>query len=173
MERSAATWLVVALAGALCCSCSGSAERLDRQDRENPLLVAATAKRDEGDVASAIRLYETALEKQPGLARAHLDLAILLHDCEKDYVGAIYHYRRYLKLRPATQKRQMIENRIRLAGQMFGAAVPGSRRGDRDRTDTASHIAELERENAALRDEIKKLNEEVEMLKNGMKTADR
>jgi hypothetical protein len=64
-----------------------------------------------------------ALERKPELAQAHLELALLYDDYKKDYVGAIYHYQRYLERRPETQKRRLIEDLIRKAKMSFAASV--------------------------------------------------
>jgi len=107
-----------------------------------------------GDVDGAADLYREALVMDPDAARAHLDLAFLLHDTMKDYVGAIYHYRGYLRLRPETQKSNMIENRIRLAKQALAARVlPEDREVGRT-------IKRLEQEVSALRKRVGELKAE-------------
>jgi tetratricopeptide (TPR) repeat protein len=95
---------------------------LDERDRADPLIRRAGEKAEQGDVEDAIRLYVRALESNPLAARGHLDLALVLHDQAEDYVTAIYHYRRYLDLRPKTQKKAMIEERIRVAKQLVVGA---------------------------------------------------
>lgn len=101
--------------------CSPSVKRMDRRDRGSPLVQAAVAQLNKGDKPGAIKAYKQALDSDPLLARVHLDLAFLLHDFEKDYVSAIYHYRRYMELRPETEKREMIDGRIREAIDGFVA----------------------------------------------------
>jgi nucleoid-associated protein YgaU len=124
----------------------------------------AKARADEGDADAAIRLYKSALEDNERLARAHLDLALLLNDHKKDYVRAIYHYQRYLELRPDTQKKEMIEDRVRLAGQLYAAQIIRPDKRDADR-------AALEKENAELKDAIKTLKEEVARLQQTAQAA--
>ena len=97
--------------------------RLDRRDLEHPLMQRAQTREMAGDYQDAVELYIQAVEKHPGLARAHLDAAILLHDREQEYVEAIYHYGRYLAKRPETEKREMVESRIRLAKLKFAASI--------------------------------------------------
>jgi tetratricopeptide (TPR) repeat protein len=144
------------LAGALCLGlmlCSGCGERvswLDRKEEAEPLMQRAALRANEGDVESAIRLYKKVLEENTAVGRAHLDIALLLHDHKKDFIAAIYHYNRYLELRPLAEKRDMIEGRMRLAEQLFAASimVPGKQ---------YDRISGLQEENMKLREEIVRL----------------
>lgn len=87
----------------------------------------AREKQDEGKLDDAIRLYIEAIKKDRNLVRAHLDLALLLQDHAKDYSGAILHYRRYSELRPETEKKAMIQERIEQAEKSLvcDLSVPG------------------------------------------------
>lgn len=137
--------------------CSRGVAWLDKRDLEQPIMQRAVARVAEGDADSAIRLYVKALEQDPAAARAHLDVALLMHDYSKDYVGAIYHYRRYLELRQDTEKRAMIEERIRLAKQLFAADVLSVGSGE-------SRVAKLEKENRALQKQVDELSQRLLVL---------
>jgi hypothetical protein len=150
--------LTAALLGLIAAGCGGGAGWLDRKDRADPLVRRAQARVKEGDVKAGIRLYQAALDSDPSLARAHLDLALLYHDVEHDYVRAIYHYRRYQELRGSTEKKQMIEDRIRVAGQLL---VAGMQRSDGRAVDKA----DLEQQNQNLKSNVERLNAELEMLR--------
>jgi LysM repeat protein len=121
--RKVALLFVPAMLVFCCVGCSKSVAWLDSKDQKSTLIQKAQMKREEGDVDAAIVLYIDALERNPSLARAHLDVALLLHGYAKDYVGAIYHYKRYLTLRPESEKKLLIEHRIRLASQDFTGGV--------------------------------------------------
>jgi tetratricopeptide (TPR) repeat protein len=131
--------------------CSDRVTKLDSTEKAEPLMQRAAQRTNEGDVESAIRLYRKVLYQNPKNARAHLDLALLLHDYKKNYVEAIYHYRRYLKLRPTTDKWEMIGERERLAERLFAAGVvaPGP---------DGARVIELQQE-------VRSLNAEVSMLR--------
>jgi len=141
----------------------------------------AASEKDQGDHEAAIHLYERVLDVTPRMAKAHLDLALLLHDSKKDYNGAIYHYKRYLDLRPGSEKRTMIENRIRLAQQLYAVSILGRDRrrlpvpsalepkdetpsSGETRDGDAAKIAALERENNALKKTAKELKSDVSRL---------
>ena len=140
--------------------CSPGIRRTDARERAEPLVERAAAKADAGDIDAAVHLYEEALDRDPTLSRAHLDLAVLLHDRDRDYVAAVYHYGRYLALRPDTQKKELIENRIRLARQAFAASIlgparPGEPAGQTSESrESAARILELEQENKLLKNKV-------------------
>ena len=148
----------VVSAAVLLGGCGRSVAQLDRRDRGDPLMRRAEARTKEGDMQSAARLYNAALDSNPKLALAHLQLALLYHDQLKDYILAIYHYRRYQELRGATEKSQMIEDRIRMASQLFAASMS---KGD----SRSMEKAELERENADLKKTVELRNEELAALR--------
>ena len=154
--------VVTAVLGAGCDSVS----KLDARDRSNSLLKRAAAKTANADYAAAIRLYQQALETDPKLARAHLDLALVLDGRGSDLVGAIYHYRRYLELRPSTEKDEMIQGRIERAEQAYATRIlklgevraAGPENEDNGIRETVralqGRVAALDRENERLRAEL-------------------
>jgi len=127
-----------------CAGCTKRAQTADESETDHPVMKRAMEKLRAGDEAGAIAVYRLLVDKEPAMARAHLALALLLDKPGGDYVAAIYHYRRYLDLRPDTEKAEMIKGRIRAAQLSFiGQEVGASNLTDR--------IAGLERENAALK----------------------
>ena len=146
-------WLLATVA-VLLSGCRRGVGRLDAQERSLDLIRKAVATKAEGDIDGAVALYKESLLANPEAARAHLDLALLLHDHKKDFVPAIYHYRRYIELRPDTEKKEMIEDRLRLAMQIFSArSVKGGE-------DAIMSVTSLEKENAELKSSIERLQAE-------------
>ncbi len=118
--RSCLLLILVMVLGSASAGCR-RAGYLDGKERENPMLVKANEMLEQEDYPAAVTLFNRVLETYPGMARPHLDVALVLHDHQKDYVRAIYHYRRYLELRPDTEKRAMVNARITLAERLFVA----------------------------------------------------
>jgi tetratricopeptide (TPR) repeat protein len=137
--------------------CSQGVGWMDREDRANLLMQRAATSLEAGDKEAAIRHYRHALLSDPTVARAHFDLAVLLQEHERDYVGAIYHFQQYRLLRPKTEKTDMIEERIRVASQLYAASVLR-------RDATARRVIELEAENAALKTKVQELGDQVARL---------
>jgi hypothetical protein len=72
-----------------------------------------------------------------------------LYDTRKqDYIRAIYHYERYLELRPDAEKRKLIEDLIRQARLSFVASLPNPPPG------AIEQIAMMKREISALKGQI-------------------
>jgi len=141
----------------LSCGCSRSVEWFDSRDRAEPLIKRARVKRSEGDIDGAIALYREALETDQRMALASLDLALLLHDEKKDYMGAVCLYTRYLDARPETDKKEMIRKRRELAIQSFTAtlAPPVRTSGSAAISESSSGTRKENTELAAVRQQLR------------------
>ena len=104
--------------------CGGSAAGAEEgRERESALYRKAFAAEQSGDLQEAIRLYNQVLVDEPKAFSAHFQLATLLHDHSEDYVGAIFHYKQFLYLQPKTQKRELVQDRIRIAEQLLAPQI--------------------------------------------------
>lgn len=129
--------------------CPGAPSAREQREEQDPLLVRARAKRRAQDIDGAIALYRKALDRDPDLARAHLELGLLYDGVTEDYIQAIFHYESYLELRPKTEKRELIEDLVRRAKISYAATLP-------DRPSAAvEEIADLKKENKMLRERLK------------------
>lgn len=162
--RNVASVLFVSLVLAtsvLSTGCRRSAAVLDAEERQDQALQRARSLRIVPE--QAVEAYRGLLDNDPRMAVAHLDLALLLHDNIKDYVGAIYHYRRYLALRPDADKAAMVAARIQDATRRFGAQAQGETPAtNKAATGMPLTTAMLLEENAALKLELARLTQEVE-----------
>lgn len=73
-------------------------------EQKNPYFVAGKERAAARDFKGAIEAFEKALEDNPRSALAHFELAVLYEQHgdrnQDDYVSAMYHYNRVVKLRP-------------------------------------------------------------------------
>jgi nucleoid-associated protein YgaU len=84
-----------------------------------------------GDFIAAVNIYEKALQLDPDLAEAHLDLGIICDDYLRDKARAVSHYREYLRLEPKSEKAEMVGRWIARAEEegarpAAGAGEPGT-----------------------------------------------
>ena len=113
--------VLAALALALAAGCGrAAAERRDAGDRY--LRRARTAQQAE-DVDGAIAWCEKALRRRPDSAPAHRELALMYDHFKQDYLAALYHYRRYLELRPASAERADVEEMMAVCGRALAAQL--------------------------------------------------
>lgn len=119
-------FLQVAIVLALLATGCGRAKRLaevEAKERSSSLFRQAHAAEQAGNLDDAVTLLNRVLIEQPKDYSAHFQLATLLHDHMQDYIGAIYHYRRYLALRGDSEKSQLAKDRLRVAEQMLAPQI--------------------------------------------------
>ena len=104
------------------CSKSGPAAA-ESAERGSSLYRQAFNAEQSGDIKEAVRLFNKVLIEEPRSYSAHFQLATLLHDHDEDYVGAIYHYKQYLYLRPESEKSTLAQDRIRIAEQLLAPQI--------------------------------------------------
>src|SRR5580765_2391514 len=93
--------------------------RLDEE--KEPHFLAGKNRFNAMDYQGAFESFEKALEVNPGSAAAHFELACLC--VEADPAAAIYHYERYLKLRPHAENNEIVRTRILARKQELARAV--------------------------------------------------
>jgi LysM repeat protein len=141
-----ATWLVAGVCGCVPAGSGPSDEEKEPYYLEGKSLVNSL------DYRGAIEAFKKALRADPDNSAAHFELALLYNDKEPDPAAAIYHYQRFLELRPnyeqANLVRQRIENcRIELARNVILPASPALQQD----------LEQMAEENKRLREENQKL----------------
>lgn len=137
--------VILLFPGLLLGGCSRQAGVRDRRDEEHPLMRKALAAKRANDIDRAISAFQAALEKRSNLARAHLELGLLYDEHQRDYLRAVYHYERYLEMRPDAGKRQYIESMIQIARISYAASFPDHS------SEAIRRVRHLEQENRTLR----------------------
>ncbi len=153
--RTLAAGLLLALAALAGCS------RYGRGDSElrDPLIRQARAREREGNKDMALTILNRALVRKPELAQAHLDAALLYDRHKQDYIRAIYHYTRFLELRPQADKRTMVEDLIRQARMAYAAGLV-------DQEFNLDHrIRQLREENERLKHDLREVRANLAQLR--------
>ena len=113
---------------------------------------------EQRDFQGAAEFYKKALSVNADFASAHLELGLLCDDKLGDPITAIYHYRRFLELRPDSEKRQLVEDFIERAKLSLAAKLPQSPTVDPSELTRLQHDkATLLQENAMLRSRVAEL----------------
>lgn len=142
-------WWLPVLLGALFSGCTPESKlKPVDNDFETPLFKRAKEKFELRDYEGSIALYEQVLRENPHMAKAHLELGLINDDKLGDYVSAIFHYRRYLALRPDGEKAGHVRQWIPRAEMAFAAQQPNSP------LQNADELSRLQKENLTLKAEI-------------------
>jgi len=146
----------------------------EMKERGNALFSQAITAEKGGDVDGAIKLYKQVMIDEPRAYSAHFMLATLLQDHSEDYIGAIYHYNRYIELQPKSEKVELAQQRIKISEHLLAPKILKSV-GDTSPALSQAHmlkeaarlngiIARLEGEKATLNTQIDKNNAMVKRL---------
>lgn len=102
---------------------NGGMRQAERDDRASRSYAAAMAELQAGRVDSAIKGFEEVVRNEPGNGNAHFQLAALLEDAKKDYIGAIVHYRIYQTIRPKSDKAAIAADRMKGCETRYAALI--------------------------------------------------
>ena len=148
----------VALAGAFLCGLLGCSQAVDTPTSS----VRANAMEDyqAGRIDAAIAGFQHVLKNDPKDYLAHFQLATLLQDIKKDYIGAISHYKSYLLFRPSSDKATIASDRMRVCDTLLSAEYL-RKAGGRPAEKLSGENAKLSDENAKLREQVKRLEDQL------------
>ena len=146
------------------CDKGPSLSEIEARERTSRMYTNATDDLQAGRMDAAIKGFERVVLKEPESYSAHFQLATLLQDVRKDYIGAIAHYRSYLALRPASDKATVAQDRMKLCETLLSAEVLRKAGGS-----ASGKLATDNEKLAAARDsleaQVKKLETELERAK--------
>lgn len=144
-------YLSLCLAVLALCSCNNNMRSSDADEEKEPLVKAGQAYMEQEQWDAAEQAFKQALEKDPSMARPHLDLALIYQQYKPNYVHAIYHYDRYLELRPDSEKAEFIkEQRDKVAETMAVFIIQNSPQVKQ----VVTELNRLKRENATLKQQL-------------------
>ncbi|MBX7158191.1 MAG: LysM peptidoglycan-binding domain-containing protein [Verrucomicrobiae bacterium] len=146
--------------GLLLVGCSPEARKESQNnDYESSTFKRAKEKYELRDYRGAISLYEEVLRDNPLMAKAHLELGLIYNDKIGDPVSAIYHFRRYLKLKPNAERAKIIEEWIARAELAIASSQPNSP------MESTEQFVQLQKENLLLKQSTEKLQQELNALR--------
>ena len=131
----------------------------DRADRASRHYAAAMAELQAGRIDSAIKSFQDVVHEEPGNGNAHFQLAALLEDVKKDYLGAMIHYRLYCLIRPDSDKAAVAHDRMKGCETRY--AVDAMTKAGVE-SKISAELAELREEHRQCGKKIAKLGDELE-----------
>lgn len=122
-RRLVAAALLVVFAVLSGCERGQTLSEIEERERSTRLYSNAVDDLQAGRVDTAITGFKAVVRQEPKSYSAHFQLATLLQDYRKDYISAIFHYREYLDLRPASDKATVATDRLKLCERLLTAEV--------------------------------------------------
>lgn len=149
-------WAVLVWLSLLVAGCGPAAQNPSDEEREAHYL-AGKARVSSLDYTGAVESFEKALVVNPQSAAAHLELGWLFETEISDPAEAIYHFQKYLKLRPRADNAEIIRQRIlnckqELAKSVFLGAI--SQKQQHDYNTLEQENTRLKEDNARLKSEL-------------------
>lgn len=114
-------------AALLFAGCDKGTQTLEQKEERDPLVKTGQAYMDIKDWNKAEEAFKQAIENEPRLARPHLHLATIYQQYKINYIHAIYHYDRYLELRPDSEKKELItDQKLKVAKALANTFIKNS-----------------------------------------------
>jgi tetratricopeptide (TPR) repeat protein len=128
-------------------------------EEKEPHFLEGRSRVNTMDYPGAIESFEKALEANPQSGAAHFELGWLFDRKEPDAAAAIYHYAKYLTLRPRADNAETVKDRILACKQELARAVslgPITERQQHDLEKLAEENTRLLAQNKELAEELAK-----------------
>lgn len=106
---------ILVLVMATACAKRDRIFELEKAEAAQEAMAQALEAQRNGQMQVAYELYRDVVIMHPTNALAHLQLGIVLQDSLRDPSSAIYHFDTYLRLRPDSEKNEMVANRLKQA----------------------------------------------------------
>ena len=132
--------------------CDKNTASSEAKEERNPLIKQGQAYMEIKDWNQAEKAFKQAIENNSRMARPNLDLATIYHQYKPDYISSIFYYKRYLELRPDSEKAEFIQEQIEKVQIALANAIltqSGAFKAIQERDQLRQENAKLKRQLAA------------------------
>ena len=137
------------------CSPSGTSSL---EEEKNPNYLAGRSRRAASDYTGAVEAFEKALESNPRSAAARLELGLIYYqNITTNWARAIYHFEKYLELRPKANNADLIRQNVEYCRLALAREAPYTPNNDLVRRE----IERLTRDNTDLRQQVDQLKSQL------------
>jgi tetratricopeptide (TPR) repeat protein len=134
-------------------------------ETEEPDFKQGQLFQKQGESRKALECYLKVIDARRGAAESHLEAGRLCSELN-DPLPAIYHYNQYIRLKPTSEQRKIVEQMIRTAEKQYMQQLPG-----RPMEPDAVGSGDLQEQLRKLRTENDKLKREITDLTRGQPRA--
>lgn len=149
------------LATAILAGCDSAWRQDCRDERADEVYQAALADYTAGRLDAAQAGFERVVRADPGNASARFQLAVLLQDARRDYLGAIGAYREFMLLAPESDKIALARERSAQCASLY-VRDEAARLKLGDCAAMTSELEKLRTSEAAAREELQRLRSELD-----------
>jgi tetratricopeptide (TPR) repeat protein len=151
--------LLVVLAGVLLTACEPRDSMPFTSEVDEPHFRRGSQLLKAGRTQEALAAFLKVIEKRGSDApESHLEVGLLYLQNIKDPIAAIYHFRKFLELRPNSPQADLVRQRIDTATKEFARTLPAQPlEGQLQRLELMDLVEKLQAENFQLKDEISRL----------------
>lgn len=103
--------------------CKKNAAMSEEREARNPLVKKALAHVDNQEWDQAESTFKDAILEDARMSTPYLNLGMIYHEHKPDYINAIYCYKRYLELRPDSEKTEFVNEQIEAVQIALGNAI--------------------------------------------------
>lgn len=129
-------------------ACQPIDKNLEAEDSRNPHFKKAESYIEAKNYVEAAREYEAAIQANPNVATAHYELGRIYGEKLGDEISSLYHYSKFLELRPTSDKREAVQALLDNEKFVLATKLPNSPVAN------AEMFAKLQSENANLKKEL-------------------
>lgn len=129
-------------------ACQPIDKNLEAEDSRNPHFKKAESFIEAKNYVEAAREYEAAIQANPNVATAHYELGRIYGEKLGDEISSMYHYSKFLELRPTSDKREAVQALLDNEKFVLATKLPNSPVAN------AEMFAKLQSENANLKKEL-------------------
>lgn len=145
--------------------CTQSGPQIDETE-ERAYRRGQSLKR-EGRPDEALLAFLTVIDSRPQAPESHLEAGLIYLEYIKDPLAAIYHFRRYLEMKPQGEHAPYVEQQIVAAKKDFARTLPGNPLGPEvERLDLLDQVKALEALNNELKQDLANTRSRLQQLEN-------
>lgn len=151
--------------------CDANSSQVAREEDE-PQFVRGREEIKKGNYKEALNAFLKVTEKRRDAAESHLDIGNIYLYHLNDPIPAIYHFRKYLELKPDTKQSQRVRSCIDTAQKRFAATLPGNPFDVNTQTlEIEEAIRTAKAENLELKQQLAQALKKIELLEANQRVA--
>lgn len=128
------------------------------KEEDEPAYVRAQSEKKRGNFKEALSAFSKVVEKRSDAPESHMEIGLIYLNNLNDPIAAIYHFRKYLELKPDTKQSQFVRQCIETSQKKFAAGLPCNPFGVDDyNLKLEESLRKLNAENIELKEKLNEL----------------